>query len=266
MASINDKFIKTSVVEPTRLRDPLSSSATTLTVESTAGWNGDTAILAVIDRVDSAGNLTPDKMEIVIGTMNAGGLEQLRRGVGGRAQVHSSGAIVELSIAGSEQWNRAMDALISAFGQDGKIKESAFASGLQVVDGSVIKDGSIKPEKLKNIASATDLLASIDLGGLQIQAGWSQFLGNSTKRVDIPISYGKTFSKVIAVMPAFNGWKSTNESSPASKLTDFNSISGDSVSISVNKITNTDATISLSSSNIFGGAYHAVSWIVVGVK
>ena len=151
MASINDKFIKTSVVEPTRLREPLSSSATTLTVESTAGWNGDTAILAVIDRVDSAGNLTPDKMEIVIGTMNAGGLEQLRRGVGGRAQVHSSGAVVELSIAGSEQWNRAMDALISAFGQDGKIKESAFASGSQVVDGSVIKDGSIEPVKLKDL-------------------------------------------------------------------------------------------------------------------
>ena len=156
MASINDKFIKTSVVEPTRLRDPLSSSATTLTVESTAGWNGDTAILAVIDRVDSAGNLTPDKMEIVIGTMNAGGLEQLRRGVGGRAQVHSSGAVVELSIAGSEQWNRAMDALISAFGQNGKIKESAFASGSQVVDGSVIKDGSIEPVKLKKVARTKD--------------------------------------------------------------------------------------------------------------
>lgn len=163
MASINDKFIKTSVVEPTRLRDPLSSSATTLTVESTAGWNGDTAILAVIDRVDSAGNLTPDKMEIVIGTMNAGGLEQLRRGVGGRAQVHSSGAIVELSIAGSEQWNRAMDALISAFGQDGKIKESAFASGLQVVDGSVIKDGSIEPGKLKT-AEPTIISEIVQLG------------------------------------------------------------------------------------------------------
>ena len=91
-------------------------------------------------------------------------------------------------------------------------------------------------------------------------------MGNGTKRVDIPITYGKTFSKVLAVIPAFNGWKSTDQTSPASKLTNFNEISSDSISISINKITNTNATISLSSNNVFGGAYHAVSWIVVGVK
>lgn len=125
---------------------------------------------------------------------------------------------------------------------------------------------SIEPRKLKGVATTTELLASLDLGGLQIQSGWAQFMGNGTKRVDIPINYGKTFSKVLAVIPAFNGWKSANQTSPASKLTNFNEISGDNVSISVNKITNTGATISLNSNNIFGGAYHAVSWIAIGVK
>ena len=100
---------------------------------------------------------------------------------------------------------------------------------------------------------------------MKVKYGWSQFYGNSTKRVDLPINYGETFTQVFAVIATFNGWKSTNQSSPASKLTDFNEISSDSVLISANKITNTGMTISINSNNIFGGAYHGFSWIAIGV-
>lgn len=148
MANINDKFIKSVMAPPTKLSSSMSASSDVVTVESMDGWMSDTAVLAAIDRVDSLGNLTPDKMEIVLGVISETGLFNVKRGIGGNVQSHSAGSVVELSIAGAEQWNRAMNALIGAFGQDGKIKESAFASDQQVVDGANIKDSSIEPTKL----------------------------------------------------------------------------------------------------------------------
>ena len=148
MANIDDKFIKSVIAPPTKLSSSMSASSDVVAVESMDGWTSDTAVLAAIDRVDSLGNLTPDKMEIVLGVVSETGLSNVKRGIGGNVQSHSAGSVVELSIAGAEQWNRAMDALIGAFGQDGKLKESAFASGQQVVDGANIKDGSIEPVKL----------------------------------------------------------------------------------------------------------------------
>ncbi len=130
MASVDDKLIKTMVVSPTKLKSSITVTSKDILVESTVGWNSDTAVLAVIDRVNSAGELTPEKMEIVLGVIGENGLSEVKRGVGGKAQPHSAGALVETSIAGAEQWNRLISVMLDNFEQSGKLKSEALTKGL----------------------------------------------------------------------------------------------------------------------------------------
>lgn len=153
MASSSDKFIKTVQAPPSKLAGPIGPEATTIPLQSLEGWASTTAVVAAIDRYDDSTNeLTPSKTEIVVGIIGPNGLENVTRGVGGTKQTHSEGAVVEVSIAAGEQWNRAMDALIDSFGQDGKITKSAFAKDgdeyKQVVPGDAIEDGSLLPKKI----------------------------------------------------------------------------------------------------------------------
>lgn len=130
MASVDDKLIKTMVVSPTKLKSSVTVASKDILVESTVGWNSDTAVLAVIDRVNSAGELTPEKMEIVLGVIGENGLSEVKRGIGGKAQPHSAGALVETSIAGAEQWNRLISVMLDNFEQSGKLKSEALTKGL----------------------------------------------------------------------------------------------------------------------------------------
>ena len=132
MASSSDKFIKTVQAPPSKLAGPIGPDTETIPLQTLEGWSSTTAVVVAIDRYDDAtGEITPSKTEIVVGTLGPNGLENVERGVGGTRQNHSDGAVAEISIAAGEQWNRAMDALIGALGQDGKIK------GEMIVPGSV---------------------------------------------------------------------------------------------------------------------------------
>lgn len=153
MAKNTDKFIKVLVAPATELAQPIDQDSTTINISNIEGWESDTAVIAAIDRVDSEGNLTEKKKEIVIGTIGANGLENVIRGVGGIRQNHGAGAVIETTIAGSEQWNRMVDTLISSLGQNGKLKEQAFEKDsedgyIPVVPGGAIKDNSINPNKV----------------------------------------------------------------------------------------------------------------------
>ena len=137
MASSSDKFIKTVQAPPSKLAGPIGPDTETIPLQTLEGWSSTTAVVVAIDRYDDAtGEITPSKTEIVVGTLGPNGLENVERGVGGTRQNHSDGAVAEISIAAGEQWNRAMDALIGALGQDGKIK------------GEMIVPGSVGPEQL----------------------------------------------------------------------------------------------------------------------
>ena len=137
MASSSDKFIKTVQAPPSKLAGPIGPDTETIPLQTLEGWSSTTAVVVAIDRYDDAtGEITPSKTEIVVGILGPNGLENVERGVGGTRQNHSDGAVAEISIAAGEQWNRAMDALIGALGQDGKIK------------GEMIVPGSVGPEQL----------------------------------------------------------------------------------------------------------------------
>lgn len=153
MASNTDRFMKVIVAPATELALPISQDSTIINLTNIDGWESDTAVAVVIDRIDNGGNITEDLKEVVIGTIGPNGLENVIRGVGGTRQNHAGGAIVEPTIASSEQWNRMINGLTGALGSDGKIKETAFNKDSEgkydkVVPGGAVVDGSIKPEKI----------------------------------------------------------------------------------------------------------------------
>lgn len=131
-----DHFIKALTAPPTRLSGAINSTSVNIPLESLEGIQSDTAVVMTIDRVDADGNLTPELTEVVLGTLGNSGLENVVRGVGGRKQSHKNGAVVEVSVASSEQWNRLIKGVLKILNQDGTLKTG-------VVDGKALKAGSV---------------------------------------------------------------------------------------------------------------------------
>jgi hypothetical protein len=82
--------------------------ATTIPLVSTTGLPTDTQIEIVIDRTDGSGVLTPNKEEVVRGTVSGLNLINCIRGVEGTAQAHGAGATVNSFLTAS-MWNNVID-------------------------------------------------------------------------------------------------------------------------------------------------------------
>ncbi|HBI17141.1 MAG TPA: hypothetical protein DDY52_03260 [Candidatus Moranbacteria bacterium] len=79
----------------------------------------DTAVIITINRVDAGGIQTPGKMERIIGIMGENNtVTNCIRGVGGTAQAHSGGSVVEILID-KKLWNDLMDGILVEHNQDG---------------------------------------------------------------------------------------------------------------------------------------------------
>jgi len=120
----------------------------------------DTAVVAVIDRVDANGTATASLEETVIGVVSGSNLVSCIRGAEGTAQAHDAGAVVEILFT-AKGWNDLVDALLVQHDQAGRhtditacnvsasgvvttnvISEKTSASGV-TIDGLLIKDGAI---------------------------------------------------------------------------------------------------------------------------
>lgn len=97
-------------------------------------------------------------------------------------------------------------------------------------------------------------------GSLVIQSGWVSFFGNSTKQQSVRVTFPKKFKEVYAVIPTLIGYTFKTPTSPAS----FDQIIGAGTNIECGAFNQTGTTITASTSGIFGGANHGISWIAVG--
>nr|DAT59583.1 MAG TPA: hypothetical protein [Caudoviricetes sp.] len=97
-------------------------------------------------------------------------------------------------------------------------------------------------------------------GNLIIQSGWVSFFGNSTKQQSVQVTFPKKFKEVYAVIPTLIGYTFKIPTSPAS----FDQIIGAGTNIECGAFNQTGTTITASTSGIFGGANHGISWIAVG--
>lgn len=132
-----------------------------------------------------------------------------------------------------------------------------------MIDSSNLAKKAVKAE---NIDFTTMLTYGVNnsaqtvSGNLIIQSGWVYFLGNGEKQQSIQVTFPKKFKEVYAVIPVLIGYTFKTPTSPAS----FNQIIGAGANIECGSFNQTGTTITASTSGIFGGANHGISWIAVG--
>ncbi|MCL5018881.1 MAG: hypothetical protein M1426_00155 [Patescibacteria group bacterium] len=87
------------------------ASVTTVPLSSATNLPADTAIGAVIDRVDANGTTTASKEETIIGVVSGSNLVSCVRGVEGTAQAHDAGAVVEILFS-NKVWGDLIDGIL----------------------------------------------------------------------------------------------------------------------------------------------------------
>ncbi len=139
-----------------------------------------------------------------------------------------------------------------------------------------LRDGRINRSEI--ISSGTVLPQHMDLsslltfspdgsgqpisGGILIQTGWSQFYGNGTNRQAIPINFPKRFKQVLSLSTTLIGYKL---GSKAQTISEFTNVIGSGLNIEAGPVTGTGTTLNASTTGSFGGAWHGVSWVAIGI-
>lgn len=110
-------------------------TVTTIPLSATTNLPTDTAVIAVIDRVDVNGVATPTLEETVIGVVSSTNLINCLRGQEGTAQAHAAGAVVEILFT-AKGWNLLVDHLLVQHGQDG-VHTSALVTSLKATGAEI---------------------------------------------------------------------------------------------------------------------------------
>lgn len=132
-----------------------------------------------------------------------------------------------------------------------------------MIDSSNLAKKAVKAE---NIDFTTMLTYGVNnsaqtiSGNLIIQSGWVYFLGNGGKQQSVQVNFPKKFKEVYAVIPVLIGYTFKTPTSPES----FDQKIGAGTNIECGSFNQTGTTITASTSGIFGGANHGISWIAVG--
>ena len=147
------------------------------------------------------------------------------------------------------------------------------ANVASLADGTGVNDGAIVGSKLKNSTVTADKIDSTTIlsyknndsnkpvtGSIIIQSGWVYFLGNGGKQQSVQVNFPKRFKEVYAVIPVLIGYTFKTPTSPES----FDQKIGAGTNIECGSFNQTGTTITASTSGIFGGANHGISWIAVG--
>lgn len=194
MAAANtDKFIKVARkwVGQIGAGGVADSSVTTVPLSSTTNLPTDTAVVAVINRVNSAGTKTPNSEETVVGVVSGSNLTNCVRGFEGTAQAHDAGDVVEILYTAAGH-NRLIDGLLVAHNQDGTHKTGS------VFDLPQINDTSDDHQYIFGVSELTadrtvtlPLLTGDDTFVFQ---GHSQTLSNKDYRINSAPGTDNTYS------------------------------------------------------------------------
>ncbi len=140
----------------------------TITPASVTGLPQDTEITLTFDRVDSAGNKTPAKMERIRGKIVGGNfvISQGGRGADGTTEQVHTAPVVEM-IWNASDWNDAIDWALIEHGQDGK-HTSGLVTTLKAT-GAVVNTGTsdttiVTPKALadSDYAKTSDITVTAD--------------------------------------------------------------------------------------------------------
>lgn len=145
---------------------------------------------------------------------------------------------------------------------DGRINRGEmFKNG--VIGSAALGNDIVLPRHLNSpslLAFSANNSAQAVSGNLIIQSGWVSFYGNGGKQQPVQVTFPRKFKEVYAVIPTLIGYTRNTPTSPAS----FDQKIGAGTNIECGSFNQTGTTITASTSGVFGGAHHGISWIAIG--
>lgn len=161
-----DKLRKTSNIPPTTLSASISDTDTTIPLSSTVGAETSTCIDIVIDRIDAAGEKTPDKMEVVTVLISGNNGTNAARGRTAPAMPHEQGAVVEYNISTSVLHNDLVDGMLENLTTEGKLKDKLSLASKK--KGALVAKGDGTSEFNKVTPDMISLEPSTDANGWMV--------------------------------------------------------------------------------------------------
>ena len=187
-------------------------TTTSFTLTSSSGLtNGETYVFT-IDRVDVNGTKTPNKKEVIIGTVSGSNVIDCIRGVEGTAQAHSAGAIVEILFT-AKHWNNLIESFKAQHREDGSHKK---IQGLDNNQAITQKDSAGTARNILKLNSSNDLeIGGAGISSYKLNNSIIKPSSDSTSAIKITKADGTT---VILNIDSNNGFIGIGTTSPSTRL------------------------------------------------
>ena len=241
-----------------KLTSQKERGAQNLSISTVDGWLIGEEQDFVIFETDSNNDIVPGSATSWKGVPASNGSIAGLTLTGGLDRLYPIGAAV-VPTATSAWANDLVEWLLKSHNPDGTLKESAIPE----LKPQVIPDKSITADKIDSTTILSYKNNNSDktvTGSIIIQSGWVYFLGNGGKQQSIQVTFPKKFKEVYAVIPVLIGYTFKTPTSPES----FDQKIGAGTNIECGAFNQTGTTITASTSGIFGGANHGISWIAIG--
>jgi hypothetical protein len=154
-------------------------TTTSFTLTSSSGLTDGETYVFTIDRVDTNGTKTPNKKEVIIGTVSGSNVINCTRGVEGTAQAHSSGAIVEILFT-AKHWNDLIESFKAQHRGDGTHSK---IQGLDNNQAITQKDNTGTAREIAKIDSSNVLTIGNNTTPIKIKAGSNTTSGHTVPNV-----------------------------------------------------------------------------------
>lgn len=241
-----------------KLTSQKERGAQNLAISTVDGWLIGEEQDFVIFETDSNNDIVPGSATSWKGVPASNGSIAGLTLTGGLDRLYPIGAAV-VPTATSAWANDLIEWLLKSHNPDGTLKESAIPE----LKPQVIPEKSITADKIDSTTILSYKNNNSDktvTGSIIIQSGWIYFLGNGGKQQSIQVTFPKKFKEVYAVIPVLIGYTFKTPTSPES----FDQKIGAGTNIECGAFNQTGTTITASTSGIFGGANHGISWIAIG--
>ena len=241
-----------------KLTSQKERGAQNLAISTVDGWLIGEEQDFVIFETDSNNDIVPGSATSWKGVPASNGSIAGLTLTGGLDRLYPIGAAV-VPTATSAWANDLIEWLLKSHNPDGTLKESAIPE----LKPQVIPEKSITADKIDSTTILSYKNNNSDktvTGSIIIQSGWVYFLGNGGKQQSVQVTFPKKFKEVYAVIPTLIGYTFKTPTSPES----FDQKIGAGTNIECGAFNQTGTTITASTSGIFGGANHGISWIAVG--
>ena len=241
-----------------KLTSQKERGAQNLAISTVDGWLIGEEQDFVIFETDSNNDIVPGSATSWKGVPASNGSIAGLTLTGGLDRLYPIGAAV-VPTATSAWANDLIEWLLKSHNPDGTLKESAIPE----LKPQVIPEKSITADKIDSTTILSYKNNNSDktvTGSIIIQSGWIYFLGNGGKQQSVQVTFPKKFKEVYAVIPVLIGYTFKTPTSPES----FDQKIGAGTNIECGAFNQTGTTITASTSGIFGGANHGISWIAIG--